>query len=395
MKYLYVIILTILFTFPLYGKPYSFTSVENIPQPCAGHASVTINGGKVFVLGGYGYFLEVFPVASNLIRVYDPVDSSWYCSRVRIKVPRMYASAIALSGGRILIVGGIGQDNKPLNSIELYSPSMEKSPRETVACKIVSQMQTARRHPVLNLIDDNTVLITGDFSQPEIVEIDDNNVCVIRNTANKMCYPRIEQSAVKMSDNRVCLISGRRKSIEIFDPETETFSLSKIRFKAFYDDQAAAALYDDRILIVGGQNIYGNKCSCQSWIFNPKDDSLIEGVTLTPTADGKIRFGISDLQIVDLGASSEKPGELFLLCGGEDDPGKGKDVPLDSAWLYNARSDKFVDVGPMIYPHDDFRMEMLPEKDGKLRVLIIGGHSTGDKITDKCEIFQLDKSFLQ
>ena len=396
MKRNYIIFLILfLLACPLIGKPYRYINIENIPQPCAGHTSVTLSDGRIYVLGGYGYFLDIIPVASNLIRIYDPAANNWSCSRVRIKVPRMYAAAIALPDDRILIVGGIGQDNKPIGSVELYSPSLENSPRETVTCKTIGQLNIPRRQPVLNLIDDNRILVTGNFDQPEIIEIDDSGDCKIRASQNKMRYPRTEHSAVSLQDGRICFISGRRKSFEIFDPAVETFTICKSRFKTYYDDQAAVVLYDGRILIVGGQNIYGNKCSCRTWIFDPAADILTEGATLTPTANGNIRFGISDLQIVDLGKSSGRPGEIFFLCGGEDDPGKGKDVPLDSAWLYKARSNEFIDAGAMNYPHDDFRMELLPEKEGKFRVVIIGGHSTEDKVTDKCEIFELEKSFFE
>ncbi len=395
MKKYFILNLILLCACTLVGKPYNFINTDSIPQPCAGHCSAVLSDGKIFVLGGYSYFLDVFPVASNLIRIYDPSSDTWSCSRVRINTPRMYAATLVLPGDRILIAGGLSQDNKPVGSVEMYLPSLEKSPLETVTCKVIGNLSNPRRNTVLNLIGDNKVLVTGNFGQPEIIEISDTGSCTVRAVQNKMQYPRTEHCTAVLSDGRICFISGRRKSIEIFDPDTESFTLCKSRFKAYFDDQAAVVLNDDRILIVGGQNIYGNTCSCQTWIFDPKADTLTEGRTLTPTADGDIRFGISDLQIVDLFSDIGRPGEMFFLCGGEDDPAKGKDVPLDSAWLYDARSGEFLDVGPMNYPHDDFKVESLPEKDGKLRVLIIGGHSTEDRVTDKCEIFELDKSFFE
>ncbi|MCG8570398.1 MAG: kelch motif-containing protein, partial [Spirochaetes bacterium] len=108
MKLLSVIILMWFGVLSFAAEPYRFIPVDNIPQPCAGHASVVDDQNRVIVLGGYSYFLEVFPVASNLIRIFDPKENKWSCSRVRIKIPRMYAAAVALSNNRILIVGGIG-----------------------------------------------------------------------------------------------------------------------------------------------------------------------------------------------------------------------------------------------------------------------------------------------
>ena len=389
------IFIILLICCPLVSTPYHFSVIDSIPQPCAGHTSAVTSDNRVFVVGGYSYFLEVFPVASNLIRIYDPAEKKWKCSRVRVKYPRMYAAMLALPGDRFIIAGGIGQDNKPLSSIELYTPDLEKSPRETIACKEIGNFKTARRNIIMNLIGKNKILVTGNFDQPEIIEINDDETCTVRETKNKMKFPRTEHTAVQLHDGRICFISGRRKSIELFDPDTETFEITKSRFDSYYDDQAVLVRYDGKLLIVGGQNIYAHKCTSKTWIYDPIADQLDEGETLTPTADGNVRFGISDLQIVDLGKAVGKPGEYFLLCGGEDDPGNHKDYPLDSAWIYGARENSFFDVGPMNFPHDDFKMEMLPELQGKIRVLIVGGHSTDDKITDKCEIFELDKSFIE
>ncbi len=367
-----------------------FKYTDSIPQPTAGHCSATSDKCKVYAIGGYGYFLELLPVASNLIRIYDPETEKWSVSRARLRTPRMYASAGITKDGEIIIAGGIGQSNNALATVELYYPELENSVKETVICKVIGNMSCERRNPVVNVLDDGRILISGNNKQPDIVEKNSDGEFEIRPTAGKLRFDRSEHVTVKLNDGRVCFISGRRRSIEIFDPATEQFTLRSAKFDSFFDDQAAALLYNGNVLIVGGQNMVADKCSRQTWIYNVKADLLIEGPNLIPTAGDNICIGISDLQIVDLGC--DMPGRYFLLCGGEDDFGNTKDKVLDSAWVYFAEKNEFIEVGPMTEAHDDFKVSVLPKKDGCYRALIIAGHSTDDKITGHCELFQCKSS---
>ena len=382
---------------PLYAQSISeFKYTDPLPQSCAGFASVKLNNGNTMVLGGYSYFLSLVPITSNLIRTYDCQQEKWSVSRVRINTPRMYFDAVALPDGKVILAGGIDQNNNALDSVELYDPELESSGREYVKNFSIGKMSCRRRNIDLTLLDNGKVLITGFDKTADIIEKDQDGQFTIRPAKNKMNYIRNEHAAVKLNDGRVCLIAGRKNSIEIFDPADESFTLMKAKFNTIYDDIAAARLYNGKILLVGGQNIYSGKCVRNTWIYDPIKDVLLGGPQLMPTSQEKICVGISDLQITDLMPENKNEAEkVFFLCGGEDDNGKNLDTILDSAWIYLASSNEFIEVGPMNEPHDDFKIQTLPAVNNRLRALIISGHSTNDRITGHCEIFSCPAEIAQ
>ncbi|MGH9151222.1 MAG: kelch repeat-containing protein, partial [Acidimicrobiales bacterium] len=92
------------------------------------HTATAVADGTVLVTGGYtatGDRLSagVSPTAST--EVFDPGPGSgpgsWRLAR-SLAIPRARHSAVALPGGRVLAVGGLGPDRGALASAELYDP---------------------------------------------------------------------------------------------------------------------------------------------------------------------------------------------------------------------------------------------------------------------------------
>ncbi|MDP9403189.1 MAG: IPT/TIG domain-containing protein [Actinomycetota bacterium] len=95
------------------------------------HAATALPDGKVLVTGGYsatGDLLSgaISPTPST--ELYDPGapggPGSWRLVR-SLLTPRARHSAVALPGGRVLAVGGVGPDATALASAELYDPGSE------------------------------------------------------------------------------------------------------------------------------------------------------------------------------------------------------------------------------------------------------------------------------
>jgi len=271
-------------------------------------------------------------------------------------------------------------------------------------CSLLPSMQIARERPGLNLLPDGRVLITGGETQAEILEPSDADACgyVIRFSKGKSYARHIDHTAISLGNGSgdVILFGGRTSVIERFDSRTEAFTLSRARLPKVLDDQAAAVLYDGRILLAGGQEVWNNLCVSQTWIYNPAEESLTVGPLLKPTAktiDGKVLVGngqlrgASDIKAVDLyGYDAQRRGRYILLCGGEDDPGKnGGDKVLDFAMVYDAQRGELIEVGPMLSGHDDFEAVLLKPVDtnAAAQVLIIAGYGMGDVCHGLCELF--------
>jgi len=369
-----------------------FSPAALLPAATIAHSATALANGDIMVAGGYGKLFAKIPVATNLIRLFDHHNLSWRIAAGKLNFGRLEHAAIRLPDNSVLIVGGRGQDGNPMRSIELFNPSDE-------TCTLIGQMAIARLRPCLNLIspapsqpDHFQVLITGNSRRAELIEPDPNrpDAYTIRPTRSQSLANHTDHTTVTLKDGRVLIIAGRSNAIEIYDPADESFHLCRSRLPAALDDQAAALLYDSRVFIAGGQFIYNNTCTNRTWLFDPLADTLTAGPVLKPTSQTQIQPGAADLAAIDLFEYDlTRRGRYILLCGGENDPGKGNspDIVLDSAWVFDAQRGIFLDVGPMLYGHDDFAAALLPAANGLARVLIIAGFGQSDTFQANCELF--------
>ncbi|MCF7957901.1 MAG: hypothetical protein K9M57_05565 [Phycisphaerae bacterium] len=372
--------------------PRRFVPTDPIPSGTVAHSATVLPDGNILVTGGYSMIFDKIPLASNLARIFDAKTLKWRVARSQLHYGRLNHASIVLpasggkKGSRVLIVGGISQSRKALKSIELFDLTTEKF-------QIMPSMTIARKSPRLSYLPNGRILITGQNKKAEIFEPCSSapSGYIVRPTHHRSYTDHTDHAAVSMPDGSVILFGGRTTYIERFDPKTERFEPYKTRLPKVYDDQAAALLYDGTILLVGGQEVYSNKCTDKTWLFNPKTGGLSNGPLLTPQM-GSVRFiGVSDVVAVDLLASDKnRRGRYILLCGGEDDPGKGPkpDIILDTAWVYDAVAGKVEAVGPMINPHDDFAAAVLPVQNNNAAALIIAGYKANDAFQANCEIFQ-------
>ena len=361
-----------------------FTETAPLPGATAAHSATALANGDILVVGGYGELFGRIPIATSLARIYDHQQHSWRVCAGRLHYGRLRHGAIRLGDGKVVIVGGMGQDKKSMASIELYDPSADKF-------RLVATMAQPRSKLCLNLLSEGRVLITGQTTTAEIFGPDPNSPTgyAVRPAKTKCHFRHDEHAAVNLSDGRILLVGGRTNGLEVFDPETETFRRLKARLPTVIDDQAVALLHNGHVLLAGGQQVYTSRAINQTWIYDPAADLLTPGAQLAPTSDGQSQPGAADMVAVDLfSGDPARCGRYILLAGGEFDPGRGdgQDVILDSAWVYDAVRNRFISVGPMCHPHDDFAAAALPAHNGNAAALIIAGHSRDDSFQANCEI---------
>ncbi|GEM_PF-1213302 len=365
----------------------NFTAASPLPGVTVAHAAVRLLDGKVLVTGGFGQLFGLVPLAVTMNRLFDPDTGQWRVLPHSLKTGRLEHAMLLLPDGNVLIAGGRGQDNKPVATLELFHSGFQ-------TCRTIARMNTARIAPRLNLLPDNSVLITGAGRSAEIFQPDprsDTGYSV--RTLDARCHARHDHhAAVSLADGRVLLVGGASDKLEIFDPASQSFSLCKPRLPHVLDDQAAILLYDATVLIAGGQRVYGNLTINNTWLYHPAKDTLAPGPPLTPSANNTHQPGAADVACVDLFPDDPRRARRYiLLCGGEYDPGTpaNGDVILDSASIYDAPNRRLIDVGPMIHPHDEFAAVSLTQPNGPPRALIIGGYDAHDAFQPHCELFTL------
>ena len=366
-----------------------FKKVASMPGATVMHSATLLNSGDVIVIGGYGKVLGL-PVAVNMARIYDSHTKKWRLTNGVLNKGRLGHGAIKLPTGEVVIVGGRGQNETELKTIELYDPV-------TDSFYLLGKMKYGRRQPKLNFISANKILITGGSRRGEVIEgIQKNDhgqwVATVRVVQQKTNAVHSEHATVTLADGRVVLISGRSTTIEIFNPSDETFTMCRARMPKVLDDQCAVLLYDGQILIGGGQSVYTNKSVSNLWRLDLVNDTLKTVATLGAYSKEKTFDGAADMVCIDLFAHNpKKTGQYIFYCGGEYDPGKGSgrsDVVLDSAYIYDAMTSKLFDVGPMVAGHDDFAGVLLRDKTS-VEILLCGGYGYQEVLSGFTEIFTI------
>ena len=182
------------------------------------HVAVMLASGKVLVAGGceLDRVSECFLPLTNS-QLYDPQSNRWE-NTGSLNQARYLASAVRLSDGRVLIMGGVSEPGKTwdfmsgLRSAELYNPS-------DGTWSLVADMQRPRFINTATLLSDGQVLIAG-------------------NSTSLMDNPPLEPK--------------REGTSEIYDPATGEWSHLVDMVGPSDVGIDAVALGDGRVLVAGG-----------------------------------------------------------------------------------------------------------------------------------------------
>ena len=272
----------------------------------SGPAATRLADGRILVTGGWNGLTTVVTAEH-----FDPATGT-FSATGPMATGRIYATATLLADGRVLVTGG-GGDSGGLASAELFDPA-------TGTWTAARSMATARTGHTATLLADGRVLIVG-------------------GTPNKTGAPE---------GTSPCLTSA-----EVFDPKTNAFKATGDMADARCG-HAATLLADGRVLVTGGDWVYGDPTSFASAeIYNPKTGRF------SPTGPMAVpRIGQTETRLAD--------GRI-LVAGGNDAAYR----PLASSELFDPKTGKFKPTGSMLDARTWYTATLLA--DG--RVLVAGGDS--------------------
>lgn len=197
-----------------------------------------------------------------------------------------------LLDGRILILGGGN------NSAEMYDPATKAfSP-------ITATMAQARSQHSATLLPDGKVLIVGglyDYGnpQPKIAELFDPSTQTFAVTSGSPLYQRSDHSSTLLPNGMVLLAGGSDaylyRSLEVYDPSTESFSSAGFLNNAFRASTGASVLLaDGRVLFTGPglsgpdlAEMFDYKTSTATSI-NAMNGQMHSGSSLIQASDGMV-----------------------------------------------------------------------------------------------------------
>jgi WD40 repeat protein len=274
------------FTIRISSQGSVFTQAGSMETPRQSHTATMLNSGKVLVTGG----LENNNNALATAEAFDPVSrtftSTGSMETAREAHTATLLSILSSSNGKVLVTGGLDNNNNPLATAELFDPASGTFTPTT------GTMETAREAHTATQLKDGKVLVTGGFDGGNVLataELFDPGTGTFSPTGT-MKAARARHTATLLSDGRVLVTGGRGihqtncpadcadslATAELFDPSTESFTPTGTTMETERATHTATLLSDGKVLVTGGIDRFGF-ASASAELFDPASE------TFTPT----------------------------------------------------------------------------------------------------------------
>jgi hypothetical protein len=281
-----------------------------------------------------------------------PVTTPEWKTIGELSQPRAYASAVGLSNGKILVVGGFDRSAPDvMNSrSELIDPA-------TGDVTVLPQPLLGRVHQTITSAWEDLVVVAGGVEWRETYWSPVDRVDVFRPSQRgwvigaPLRHKRSDHAATALQDGRVLVTGGNANttllsSTEIYNPRSDRWSEAAPMPRA-RTQHSAVTLVDGRVLVAGGIDADGAPTRT-TFVYDPRTDSWADGPAMT----------IARLQQVIVAL----PNGDVLVAGG-DGPASG------TSEVYRFDAGRFVASGTLVTPRLVAQGAALP--DG--RVVLSGG----------------------
>ena len=311
-------------------------------------------------------------------------------------------TATALSDGRVLIIGGGGEQIR--HSVDIWNPA-------TASFEQAGSLAAGRKSHTATLLRDGRVLVVGDLRPTAEAEIWDP-VRSSPEPVGQLDDARSRHTATLLSDGRVLVVGGWTRpgwlaSAEVWDPATASFSPTGSLAEA-RADHTATLLSDGRVLVIGGhgadgpvvdasgRRVYPDEPRTLAEVWDPETGRFSQAGTLaeghtshtaTLLPDGRVLIiGDRSAQVWDPATTSSAPaGWLIDAVGGTATllpDGRVLVVGATSAEVWEPTLASFVPAGTLAMPRWPHTATFLD--DG--RVLIMAGSGRG--VSSTAEVWE-------
>ncbi len=308
---------------------------------------------EVPVTQASGYALTV---TTTPVPVLGAEAGRFSLSSARLAAPRRSNPTVALLDGRVMTIGGMDANDRPLATAEILDPATN-----TVTV-VPTRDIVARRDATAVLLKDGRVLVIGGATAEGVTNAASvfNPTDSTWTTVGPMSMPRLGAEAIVLDDGRVLIATGSDRfgpttSAEIFDPITGRFSITGSMTVA-RSGLVGSKLLDGRVLFAGGVDA-AEKTNATAEFYDPKSGRF--------TSTGGLNTARYNHN------STLLPNGRVLITGGTT-PWE----ELTSAELYDPDAGVFRITGDMQFARQAHSALLLPNG----RVLIASGaYSTGLK----------------
>jgi Galactose oxidase, central domain/Kelch motif len=247
--------------------------------------------------------------------------------------PRAYASAVALSNGKILVVGGFDRFAPDImnEQSELIDPATGK-------VTLLPQPLLGRVHQSITSAWEDLVVVAGGVDWHETYWSPVDRVDVFRPSSGEwvlgapLRHPRSDHAATALQDGRVFVTGGNFNTkllawSEIYNPRTDTWTEAAPMPRA-RTQQSAVTLFDGRVLVAGGIDVDGAATNT-TFIYDPRNDSWADGPLMNDARLQQVAVAL--------------PTGDVLIAGGND-------VASGTSEVYRFGENRFVASGMLVTP---------------------------------------------
>lgn len=380
---------------PFGGYTVGFQNLSSMKNARSNHTA-TLLPTTVSLAVPTGYTLAAGGIGSNgaaidKAELFNPAARAFghFTSIGTMTKPRAYHAATRLQNGRILITGGIDNNNTPLASAEIYDPASR-------SFTATGSMSTGRWMHTATLLANGKVLVAGGINDPGpgteggaalgSAELYDPATGTFTAVFQGMINPRYYHTATLLRTGKVLLAGGRGTGgqilpdAELYDPAAASISASFTATASMMVDPAvdsgrwqhtATVLNDaDGTVILAGGNAGTQAGPGANHLFSAQSyDPVLATFTSSISTTNQLTESRSHHAAAMLAT-----GEV-LLTGGIGGPSTSLSDFLLSAELYNPAAPGSFAVSPnaMNFARANHTATALPN--GK--VVIIGGNNGG------------------
>jgi hypothetical protein len=223
----------------------SFTRTGSLQFGRADHTATLLKNGKVLIAGGASGRKQL-----QDCELYDPQTGSFTPAASLLEVRGGHTAAL-LPDGRVLLAGGQSGRGKVLASAEIYDPKSNQ-------CTATGVMKAVRyKHAAVSLANGQVLLVggsdsrdwNGKYNSAELYDPHSGQFQTVANLNNARY--KLIHAALRLPDGKV-LVAGGNERAEIYDPNTNRFTVAQGSLEESWHFASATLLPDGRALIVGG-----------------------------------------------------------------------------------------------------------------------------------------------
>jgi tRNA A-37 threonylcarbamoyl transferase component Bud32 len=281
------------------------------------HTATVLPDGRVLVAGGRFGIQEDIHLLTNTCELYDPETGQW-AETASFEGPGRYTHrAVLLPSGNVLVAGGtlsrmIGPSRRRHSDLcEIYDSTVG-------GWRLTGRLNSTRGSGHnLTLLDDGKVLLTGGTSRgghTATCELYDP-ISETWTAAAPMQGKRAGHAAVSLKDGTVLVIAGisAGRSCERYDPSANKWS-SVGDLNLDRDGLTTVLLSDGRVLVAGGDWEQGGDSVSKCEIFDPITETWSISTPLTCLGNSSMRLvRLLDGSILRVGGSMKSDAQNIPL----------------------------------------------------------------------------------